>query len=114
MTTTYYRIQAANRPVEQLLDPEFQTSLSYVDDTERTGVSVCDSVEDLASYLSQSGMPWDDTFVLVEVEGTLSADIDEDAHLGARLVHPTAIVSVSPLTDDFFDLVSAAFDALAA
>lgn len=111
---TYYRIQAADRDVTALLDTEQQVSISYVDDTVRAGVSVCDSVEELATYLAQSGMPWDETYVLVEVEATWSVDTDEDAHLGARLVHPTTIVSVAPLTDDFHDLVGAAFDAIAA
>ena len=105
MTTTYFRIQDATRPVEQLLAPEYQTSLSYVDDSERAGVSVCGSIEDLAAYLAQSGMPWDPTFVLVEVEGYRSEDEDEDATLGALLVHPTAIVSVRPLDDGFFALL---------
>lgn len=110
MSTSYYRIQSADRDVQDLLDPELQISISYVDDTERAGVSVCDSLEDLAQYLAASGLPFDTDYVVVEVEGTCSADEDEDAHLGARLVHPTAIVAVEPITARLLDLIDDSYE----
>lgn len=114
MTTTWYRIQSSARPVEQLLDPEYQTSTSYCTATERHGVSVCRSIEDLTSYLAQSGMPFDETYVLVEVTGPRSDEDDEDAALGAVLVLPETIESVTDLDDAFFDMVGSAYDVLAA
>ena len=117
MSTRYYRIQTADRDVADLLDPEQQWSYSWCDEERepRHGVSVCDSIEALATYLAQCGIPYGDgEWVVVEVEGTFSRDEDEDAHLGALLVHPTAIVSVSPMGEGMFDLIGAAYDRLAA
>ncbi|GIG27277.1 MULTISPECIES: hypothetical protein [Cellulomonas] len=113
MTASYYRIQEACRPVAQLLDAEYQTSLSYCTGTERSGVSACRSVEDLATYLAISGMPWDpETFVLVEVDADLADVEDEDHDLGARLVIPTKIIAVTPVMDTgLLDLIDAAFAA---
>lgn len=106
--STYYRIQDADRDVADLLDPEQQYSISYVDDTERHGISVCDSLEDLADYLAHSGVPFDTTSVVVAVSGPLSEDEDEDADQGALLVIPERIVSVEPMTDRLADLIDAA------
>lgn len=113
MSTSYYRIQDATRTVADLLDPEYQFSPSYCSEHIGTGVSACESIEDLATYLTQSGMPWDpSTFVLVEVAADLSDDTDEDHALGARLVIPTAIIAVTPIEDtDLLDLIDAAFAA---
>lgn len=35
-----------------------------------------------------------------------------DAEHGEYLVHPTEILSVAPIDDEFFDLIGAAYDAL--
>lgn len=110
--TVYYRIQHADRDVALLLDPAHQTSTSYTTGTERAGVSVCPSLEELAEYLAQAGVPFDATCVVVAVRGDLSRDDDEDADLGALLVHPTKIVSVEPMTDRLADLISEACDRL--
>ena len=112
---TWYRIQSAERNVADLLDPAQQVSLSYCTDTERAGVSVCDTREDLAAYIATSGIPFDGTWVLVEVDGYYSDDEDEDADaIGSpSLVHPTSIVSVEPIADGFEDEIFAAFDAAA-
>ena len=112
MTTSYYRIQSAGRDPQALLDPAQQTSVSYCDDTERHGVSVCDSIDELAAYLAQSGLPFDTDYVMVEVEGSWSEDTDEDAHLGARLVIPTAILSVEPITARLVAAIDVAYDTL--
>ena len=111
---SFYRIQTTDRP--NILDPEYQTSSSWNDlgddDRIRHGVSVCDSREELAEYLAQTGIPFDGSWELLEVEGYDSEDEDEDAHLGARLIIPTEIVS-RELVGDGFDLeVFAAYDAL--
>lgn len=101
---SYYRIQ--DYDPHTLLEGA-QTSLSYRTDTERSGKSVCASIEDLAAYMAQVGIPIDwNRALLVELEGTWSDEEDEDAHLGVYLMHPTRIVSVTPLDDtNFYDLV---------
>ncbi|MGC0364828.1 hypothetical protein ABH922_002812 [Rhodococcus sp. 27YEA15] len=111
---SYYRVQAADFDTAALLDPELQVSESYSSDDVRTGISVCDSLEELATYLAGSGVPFDATSVVVELDGPDSDDEDEDAHLGARLIMPTSIISVTPITDTLLDLIDAAFDAMEA
>lgn len=110
MTTSYYRIQDANLDPADLLDPANQTSLSYTTDTERAGVSVCDSIEALATYLAQAGVPFTTQHVVVTLTGTPSTDTPEDEHLGELLVHPTAILTVEPMTDRLADAIDAAYD----
>lgn len=103
---TFYRIQDGDIPVEQLLDPEYQISESYCTGTIRTGKSVCRSIEELAAYFAQAGVPLDPrTSVLVELDGDYTGEDDEDAHLGAHLVIPTRIVSVGPIPAEFYAAV---------
>lgn len=112
MSNSYYRIQNANREVTDLLIADEQVSRNHADETSvRVGVSVCDDLEALAEYVAQTGMilNWAAT-VLVEVEGYMSTDTPEDAHLGERLIHPTRIVSVVETPDEFFEAVNAAYD----
>lgn len=111
--TTSYRIQSADRDPNLLLDPAEQISVAWWTESVRRGVSVCRSREDLATYIAQSGIPWDATWVLVELEGYASDDQDEDAQCPGRpeLIHPTRIVSVTPIADDFEDEIFAAYDA---
>lgn len=108
--STYYRIQTTDRP--NILDPQYQTSSSWNDlgddDRIRTGVSVCDSREELAEYLAQTGIQWDGSWELLEVEGHDSGDTDEDA----RLIIPTAITSREVVGDGFDEEIFAAYDAL--
>ena len=106
----YYRIQQANHPIEWLLDPTHQFSTSYCTDDVRNGVSVCRSIEALAEYFAQVGIPFDETCYLVEVDGERSEDRDEDAELGALLVYPTEIISATPLPESFFEMVFAIYD----
>ena len=112
---TYYRIQSADRGVELLLDPTAQVSEAWSgnESLTRRGVSVCDSLEDLAQYLvtDGSGIPFGDgEWVVVELEGTLSTDTPLDA--GETLIHPTRIVSVEPIDAQLLPLIDAAYDAL--
>ncbi|MDY5784678.1 hypothetical protein [Corynebacterium sp.] len=113
---TYFRIQPTNRP--NILDPENQTSTSWNDlgddDRVRNGVSVCDSREELAEYLAQVGIPFEDDWELLEVEGTISNDEDEDAHLGCTLIHPTAIISRERAGDAFVEEIMDAYERIAA
>ena len=112
---SYYRIQQANHPIEWLLDPEYQFSTSWnAGEDVRVGVSVCDSIEELASYLAQVGIPFTDDCLLVELDGTWSDDDDEDAHLGARLIIPTRIVSTELAGERLIDMIMAAYDEIAA
>lgn len=109
----FYRVQTAERDVADLLTLEGQTSTSYNNDEDvRIGVSVCDSLEDLAAYLAQTGIPFDETWVVVELDGYFADDEDEDAHLGARLVLPHTILSVTPTTEQLLGLIDVACDAV--
>lgn len=108
----YYRIQSQDRP--NILDPQNQISYSWNDqgDDERAriGVSVCDSREELAEYIAQSGIPFEDSWEILEVEGQPSEDEDEDAHLGARLIIPERIVSRESLADGFAEEILDAYE----
>lgn len=113
--TSYFRIQTADRDPALLLDPANQVSSHWnnIDSAEytRAGVSVCESREDLAAYLAHSGIPYGDgEWVIVELTGEPSTDTPYDAEHGEALIHPTAIVSVTPMDDAFFDLIAAALD----
>ncbi|MET7395635.1 hypothetical protein ABZS66_19305 [Dactylosporangium sp. NPDC005572] len=117
MSETYFRIQTADRDPADLLDPEHQISghWSNIESMDRPGVSVCASREDLARYLAGAGIPFGvGEWVLVELRGERSDVADYDAAFGALLVHPTEIVAVAPLDDEFYDLVGAAYDAMVA
>lgn len=115
---TYYRIQTADRDVNDLLNPANHVSYHWnnIDNEQytRRGVSVCESREDLAAYLAGCGIPYGDgDWVIVELDGEISDDTPYDAEFGEVLIHPTEIVSVGPLDDEFFDLIGAAYDAMA-
>ncbi|CAB0494604.1 hypothetical protein CIP100629_00491 [Corynebacterium diphtheriae] len=69
--------------------------------------------DDLAEYIAQTGIQWDETWELLEVAGTPSDDEDEDAHMGALLIIPTKIISREPITDGFMDEIFEAFEAAA-
>ncbi|WP_341719915.1 hypothetical protein QQG74_09515 [Micromonospora sp. FIMYZ51] len=108
---TYFRVQTADRNPADLLDPGYQFSHAYNGNTTltREGVSVCTTLEELAEYL-ESGLAGaltvrDGGWVIVELE----ADEIPDAHpVDAeyeQLVRPTAIVSVTPVGDDFLALL---------
>lgn len=101
-----YRVQQAQHPTEWLLDPERQLSTSYCrldengDPSIRAGVSACESIETLACYLAQVGIPWNPhTSRLVAMECEWADDEDEDADLGAVLVIPTTIISDTLIAD---------------
>lgn len=124
MTTSWYRIQSADRDVTELLDPAEQVSRAWApggdaedDRRARHGVSVCDSLDSLASYLAGpgSGIGYGDgEWVIVELTGDQSDDEPLDAADGEYLVLPDSIVSVRPMDDDFFEMIGAAYDALCA
>ena len=111
----YYRIQAYE--AEALLDgPQLSYSWNDMGDDERAraGKSVCGSREELAEYLAQVGIPFEDHWILVELEGTPSEDEDEDAHLGATLIHPTKIISTETIGESFIMEIMDAYENLAA
>lgn len=119
MTQTYFRVQSGDRLATDLLDPAAQISLAWGHDhledrrTDRVGVSVCASREELAQYLATfgAGIPYGmPGWVLVEVRGDVSDDQPLDAEGGEFLVHPTEIVSVAAIDDEFFDLIGAAYE----
>lgn len=108
----FYRIQSADRNVNELLAAD-ATSASYIDCSERAGVSVMTDLETLAAYVAQGCLPLDPhNSVLVTLDGEWSDEEDEDADLGAHLVHPTKIIKVEALeSTGFFDMVDAILDA---
>lgn len=112
---TYYRVQDSDRDVNLLLDPDHQVSVSYNTDEPTPGVSVCDSPEELATYLAQTGIPFDPSWVVVAVEGDQAEHRDEDHALGARLIYPDRIVAVECIVESgMLDMIAAEYDALAA
>lgn len=106
--TTAYRIQSADRPIEDLLDPEQQYSFPMDEDDEmvRHGVSGCLTPADLAAYTathaisSGAGGP-----VLVRITGPLSGDTPCDEEDGEVLLLPTAAEVVED-DEELFELVS--------
>jgi hypothetical protein len=109
---TYFRIQAADRDVTELLDPEH---VSYSWDNEEVfdlGTSTCATLEDLAAYIAQTGIPFGlGEWVVVEVAGE-NVRRGRDGHMGEWLVQVTEIVSIRPLDDAFYALIDAAYEAL--
>ena len=55
----------------------------------------------------------DGEWVIVEMHGPVSGERPLDEEDGEFLMLPERIVSVRPLDDEFFDMVGAAYDALA-
>lgn len=114
--TTYFRVQDGAFNPAVLLDPERQTSQAWGrTDLDRKGVSVCESREELATYLAGagSGIPYGSGgWVIVELEGEISDDEPVDAAYGEVLIYPTKVASVTPLDEEFFELIGAAYDVL--
>ena len=112
---TGYRVQDFD-PAE-LIQGE-QSSMSYSTHTFRTGKSVCMTLEDLAAYLVQAGVPFDGNSYLVEVEGDWATDEDgniledEDHAFGAHLIVPTRIVSVTTVDEGLTEYIDEACEAL--
>lgn len=115
--TTFFRIQQQDDAAERILDPAQQISHNWADEEDvRRGVSACESIEELAGYLAQVGIPFGTgDWNLIEYTGDYAAEDDHDAELGAVLTIPTAIVEVRDLADvaEFWTAVDAAFDAAA-
>jgi hypothetical protein len=118
MTQTFFRVQSGDRPATDLLDAG-QISHAWGHDhlvdrsTDRAGVSVCGSREELAAYLATygEGIPFGlPGWVLVELRGEISADQPLDGDGGESLIHPTEIVAVAELDDDFYALIGAVLD----
>ncbi len=81
-------------------------------DMARYGVSVMDTLDELAAYAATAGMDLGSVpMSIVELDGYPSGDDAEDAHLGECLVCPTRIVAVRDVDDDFITDVFARLDA---
>jgi len=118
MKQPYFRVQSGDRPTADLLSAG-QISAAWGKDhledrdTDRSGVSVCSSREELATYLATygAGIPYGlPGWVLVELTGDIGDDQPLDAEGGEVLVHPTAIIAVTEIDDEFFDMIGAAYD----
>jgi hypothetical protein len=118
--TTWYRIQDADRDPADLLKPGNQVSRTWnpqqvtcscqglnpdcgrctgsgwYTEPPRRGVSGCRSLSELCEYAEDAAMDLRDT-VIVELEGNLSGDEDQDP--GCHLICPSAVVSVTPVTE---------------
>lgn len=104
-TTTAYRLQDADRDLDDLLDPEQQYSfpMSGEDEDVRHGVSGCLTLGDLAAYIACHAIEMTAP-VVVMIEGPESDDTPLDADDGEVLILP---VRAERVADDveFFDLV---------
>ena len=107
-----HRIQQPEHPLDLLLDPatQYSTDWSDRDDTIRHGISACSTIEGLAAYFAQSGVPLSDDCLLVAMACDWSDDEPQDAHLGEILVIPSAIISATPIDDSFYELLNDAYD----
>jgi len=65
---------------------------SEISDTVRAGVSVFPTIEGLYRYLVERDKELSGS-VIVELDGSLSDDLDLDADSGALLVHPTELIT---------------------
>lgn len=103
---SFYRLQDADRDTAELLDPTHQWSEQWGGNGDpKQGVSVCGTEWALTDYFAarvDCGYDADflATLVVVELDGDLSDEADDDAVEGALLVFPTRIVSVRPLDAD--------------
>jgi hypothetical protein len=114
---TFYRVQSADRDTAELLDPTGQFSRTWGAGRTNVGVSVCDTLEDLAEYLASHlgcGIPVQAaTWVIVELSGNVipgSAPVDPEFE---SLIIPTEIVRVRPVDDEFMAMIAKAAEFLA-
>lgn len=101
MTTTWFRVQSADRDVQELLDPEMCFTIAWNTGDEQYGISVCYSANELMEYLATKGecIPiGDGDWVIVELTGT---EVDTTGHDDETLIEPDSIVSVTPLSEEF-------------
>jgi hypothetical protein len=116
MNTTYFRVQPGDRDIFDgpQISRAWHRDECEAQPTDRAGVSVCGSLEDLAAYLATtgSGIPYGTPgWVLVELLGEVSEDQPLDFEDGELLVHPVEIVYAEPIPDEFFEMISDAYDA---
>jgi hypothetical protein len=114
---TFFRVQTADRDVQDLIDPaRGQMSYSWFgpESYDQPGVSVCASLRGLAEYLAHSGVPYGvGDWVIVELEGEeIYGSTPMDAEYGEILVYPTEIISVRPMDEAFFAMIGEAYDAI--
>ncbi len=111
---SFYRVQSADRDTAELLDPNYQFSHAWSNapSSTREGISVCDSVEDLALYFAShlaGGIPLtSDGWVIVELEGDMIPGSQPNEPEFESLIRPTAIVSVRPVDDEFMAMIAQA------
>lgn len=80
-------------------------------DQARYGISVCDSLDGLATYAATAGMDlWSVPMSIVELDGYPSGDDAEDADHGESLICPTRVVSVTDVDDEFLSTVFSCLD----
>lgn len=112
--TTYFRVQDGTADLAELLDPERVSGYWGRSDLDRPGVSVCESIEDLAAYLAGpgQGIPFGlPGWVLVELEGDEIADADAvDAEHGEVLIRPTRVVSAQLIPDELYEEIGRHFE----
>ncbi len=114
-TNTYFRVQAPEVAIDSLLDAD-RVSSAWNGNTglDRTGVSVCDSLETLAAYLAGAGqaIPFGQGgWMLVELEGDILRDeTPVDAAYGEYLIRPTRVVEAQEIPESFFDMIGAAYE----
>lgn len=112
-TVSFFRINHPDFTTEDMMVRENQISVSWgTYEDVRNGLSACDSREELAAYLAQTGIEFREDWQLVEFEGDINWEEDDlDADKGVSLVFPTKIISTEVIGDGFMDEIFAAFDA---
>lgn len=110
----FFRIQAPNVPAETLIDPDrMSENYNGRDEDHRAGTSVCRSLEELATYLAQSGVQFAADWNVIECDGDYSEDIPCDADMGEVLIHVDRIINVWSMDEiDFHTMISDAYDAI--
>lgn len=105
--TTGYRVQSADRDVQELLDPEMQFTISWNNGDEQEGISVCYSLGELQEYLATQGecIPVEaGSWVIVKLSGD---ELDATGHDEEMLICPDEIHSVTPVTQEWIDEIDA-------
>lgn len=108
-TKSFYRIHNLDY-IENLLVPEAQVSdtAAATEETQRRGVSACESIWELAAYFSISSLAISNE-TLVKMTGTVSDDQPLDKEYGEVLIFPE---TYDILDIDFYEIISPLVDAV--
>lgn len=99
---SFFRVNPPEFTIEDMMQVENQISINHDDEDDiRRGLSACESREELASYLAQSGIEFRDDWTLVEFEGTYAEEDDVDADRGAVLAYAERVIATEVIGEVF-------------